>query len=340
MHWRACPIPAIQNLDTASKQLAVACKLPASGSWTALKMVTHAWTGTAGPYYDALICSPNSNGLPGTAVRQDTVTLSANANWQWTFSTPLTVSEGDFYFVVVRPNASWTSSNWIRVGVDASGHGEPAMFSLDSGATWKLPSEGTLAACPLTFVINGQAYARRAYGYGGNASSYGAIYGARRYGLVWTPSVKTFVSHVSFHSTIVAGTPPPTRCAIYSGQTLVAASTVSYATSSAYSNISFDVFAELEPNTTYAIVMEAVGGAGDASNAHSIRCRTSGSNLQLATEYESSWGQIGFAASTTDPISWAYNYNAVPDMSMDVWPLQSAPTSTTRRPDFGGGFSL
>lgn len=340
MQLFTCPFGGPHDMNSAARQVAILCRMPASGSWTSIAMPTQAWTGTPGPYYDAAVCAQGTNGWPGTVIVQDTVTIAGSTKWTWTFTSPVSVSEGERYFVVIKPNPSWTTSNWVRLQISTNGVGEPTLFSFDSGATWRLSAEGALNGYAASFVISGQTHTRQTFGFGTNTGNAGNIYGVRKYGLAWTPVTNVFVESVSFHSTFVAGTPPATRTAVYNGQTLVAVSSVCHAAAAAFTNVTYDLFVTLEAGTTYVIAMEAVNGGGDASNAYGIRARTAPSNLELATSTATSMGPMGLASSATDPISWSYDYTKIPDMSLDVWAIPSGGSQGTRRPNFGGGFDL
>ena len=149
----------IHDFNNASHRAVLILRMPASGSLENLWHSTAYWTGTRGNYYDYELrtFNPGDQPLSGTTIVSGTVNYTSNVEGTVFTGQSIPVSEGQYLALYLRPNATFTTANWMRLEGVICG---PMWFyiSTDSGSTWSLCREIKNAGPAWRCQISGSVY--------------------------------------------------------------------------------------------------------------------------------------------------------------------------------------
>lgn len=113
---------------------------PSTGSWDVAEISVRVWKeGTPSDNMKLELCQ-NSSGLPGTVLASATVAgsdIGSKATWKkFTLNTPVTVTNGTNYHIVLSRTGSMSSSDYYYTAVDEDLGYSGGSFGLWDGATW------------------------------------------------------------------------------------------------------------------------------------------------------------------------------------------------------------
>lgn len=149
----------IHDFNNAAHRAVLILRMPASGNLESLWHTTSYWTGTRGNYYDYELrtFNPGDQPLSGTMIASGTVNYQNNSEGTVFTGQAIPVTQGQYLALHLYPNATFTTSNWMRLAGVIYG---PTWFyiSTDSGSTWSWNKEFSAAAPAWRCQISGTVY--------------------------------------------------------------------------------------------------------------------------------------------------------------------------------------
>jgi len=265
------------DANASSRRVCVECTMPVSGQWQEIRFFNGSWSGTRGNYYDFAVYTANDSAMDprGTLLRSGTMSFPDGSNAVAAFSSPISVSAGERYVFEMYPNASFTTSNWVRWNATRGGI-DRAWYSTDSGSTWISYYEWADQSALYAVTIDGTLYDRRQptaeFSVAGDLIAvYATATNSYRCGNRLTVKTPWLLYRVHMMSLRYAGTPPNVRVAVYGQNGLIAASLNSMRYPVNYRDAYFRFTPTVIPAGDVAVVLETVAPPdGDANNRTTV----------------------------------------------------------------------
>jgi hypothetical protein len=324
--------------------------MPASGQWESIRFYNGSWTGTRGNYYDFAIYTVNDSAMDprGTSLRSGTMSFPDNSNAVATFSSPISVSAGERYVFEMYPNATFTTSNWVRWNATKGGI-DRAWYSTDSGSNWTSNAEWQDQSALYAVTIGGTLYDRRqptfevAISGGIFADVYATATNSYRCGNRLTVKTPWVLYRVHMMSLRHAGTPPNVRVAVYGPGGLIAASVNSMRHTVLYRDCHFRFVPTAIPAGDVAVVLEAVAPPDGDANNRTIVPRTITPTWLQSPWFSQGTSLIDVASATSSALTVTslndFTIENDKHTMMEVYGFPLAP-GASRTLNLGGGFTL